>query len=72
MQDAVQIEIIKSTEEGVTIRLPWLEVPVQMNRTFFDERVNAGYFQIKEGVEALENSPELLDQHEQVTQQNIQ
>ena len=44
---AIEIQIIESTPDLVRVQLPFLEVPVEMNREFFNRRIQSGYFRIQ-------------------------
>lgn len=43
----IQVEIVEENQNGVIVRLPFLEVPIEMNWAFFTKRVEAGYFQLR-------------------------
>ena len=43
----IQVEIVEENQNGIIVRLPFLEVPIEMNWAFFNKRVEAGYFQLK-------------------------
>lgn len=42
----INIEILEKTPEFVAVKLPFLDVPVQMNYHFFNKRLESGYFKI--------------------------
>lgn len=47
---SINVEILESTSDFVKIKLPFIEVPIQVNYQFFKPRVENGYFKIKHGV----------------------
>lgn len=42
----IQVEIVEENQDAIIVRLPFLEVPIEMNWAFFNKRVEAGYFQL--------------------------
>lgn len=44
----IDIEILESTQEFVKVKLPFLDIPVEMEHRFFEPRMQKGYFRIWE------------------------
>ncbi len=44
---SINVEILESTHDFVKIKLPFTEVPIQVNHQFFKPRVENGYFKVK-------------------------
>lgn len=42
----IQVEILEESKDGLKVKLPFLEVPVEMNWAFFNKRLDAGYFKL--------------------------
>ena len=42
----IDVKIIDSSPDSVTVKLPFLEVPIQMNHELFNKRMKSGYFQV--------------------------
>ncbi len=42
----VQVILIEADQEQVMLKLPFLDVPVEMSRSFFQERLKNGYYNI--------------------------
>jgi len=49
----VDVEVLESTPDGIKVKLPFLEVPVEMNHYFFQKRLECGYFKVREMKEHL-------------------
>jgi hypothetical protein len=49
---AIEVKILEMTKEKLKVKLPFTNVPVQMNIPFFKTRLKAGYFKL--------NSPDQL------------
>lgn len=45
-QKKVPIEILEHSKETIKVKLPFLDVPVEMNQNFFKSRLEQGYFVI--------------------------
>lgn len=43
---STQVILIQADHEQVTLKLPFLDVPVEMNRSFFQRRLRDGYYKI--------------------------
>lgn len=43
----IQVEIVEEKQDAIIVRLPFLEVPIEMNWAFFNKRVEVGYFQLR-------------------------
>ena len=50
-QKSIDIQVIKTTPEMVTVKLPFIEVPVGMNYDFFKKRLESGYFNVLDSSE---------------------
>lgn len=48
MNKPIQVEIVEENQDGIIVRLPFLEVPIEMNWAFFYKRVEVGYFTFKQ------------------------
>jgi len=46
MNKPIQVEIVEENQDGIIVRLPFLDIPIEMNWAFFKKRVEAGYFQL--------------------------
>lgn len=55
MNKPIQVEIVEEKQDGIIVRLPFLEIPIEMNWAFFYKRVEAGYFTFRQA-EQLPNS----------------
>ena len=44
--EPIEIQILEETSEFVKVKLPFLEVPVEMNQSFLKKRLDSGYFQL--------------------------
>jgi hypothetical protein len=44
----IDIEILESTPQCVKVKLPFLDIPVEMDHQFFKPRMEKGYFRIWE------------------------
>ncbi len=42
----IQVNVVESSQDFITVKLPFLEVPVQMNHELFRNRMKSGYFHI--------------------------
>lgn len=42
----IQVEVLEESKDGLKVKLPFLEVPVEMNWAFFNKRLDAGYFKL--------------------------
>jgi hypothetical protein len=42
----IDIEILESTPKSVKVKLPFLDIPVEMDQQFFQPRMEKGYFRI--------------------------
>ena len=42
----IDVKIIDSTPNFITVKLPFLDIPVKMNHELFNKRMESGYFQI--------------------------
>lgn len=42
----IQVEILEESKDGLKVKLPFFEVPVEMNWAFFNKRLDAGYFKL--------------------------
>lgn len=47
MNKPIQVEIVEENQDGIIVRLPFLDIPIEMNWAFFNKRVEAGYFQLR-------------------------
>ena len=45
-KSVVQVIVIEADKEKVMLKLPFVDVPVEMNRTFFQRRLRNGYYKI--------------------------
>ena len=45
---SITVKIVGQSTDQITVRLPFLDVPVTMNRSFFERRVRCGYFQLED------------------------
>ncbi len=45
-KSVIQVILIEADQEQVMLKLPFLDVPVQMNRNFFQRRLRNGYYKI--------------------------
>jgi hypothetical protein len=43
---AINVKIIKLTTELVKVKLPFLDVPMEMSRDYFSKYLDSGYFKI--------------------------
>ena len=55
-KEPVQIEIVEKNSDFLKVKLPFLDIPVEMNWAFFNKRLEAGYFIIKNRQHTLHNS----------------
>ncbi|MEL6865775.1 MAG: hypothetical protein AAFP19_15225 [Bacteroidota bacterium] len=53
-QQSVNVKILESEENFVKVELPFVEVPVFMNREFFNKRIKSGYFNVLNREELLQ------------------
>lgn len=44
---SVDIIILESTPNFIKVKLPFLDIPVQMNHQFFNSRLRQGYFKVR-------------------------
>lgn len=42
----IQVEILEESKDGLKVKLPFLEVPIEMNWAFFNKRLDVGYFKV--------------------------
>ena len=47
-QKPIYIKVLETNLDFVKVKLPFLDVPVSMNREFFNKRLKNGYFHILE------------------------
>ncbi len=45
---SINVDVLESAPDFVKVKLPFLEIPVKMNRDFFNSRLQIGYFQLSE------------------------
>lgn len=45
----IRIDVLCTTLDSIVVKTPFLEVPIEMNYSFFRKRVDAGYFVLQEG-----------------------
>ena len=43
---SVYVRILEATEKTIKVMLPFIDIPIEMNRTFFNKRVESGYFKL--------------------------
>ena len=43
---SIEVEILETTPDFVKVKLPFLDIPVQMNHSFFQKRMEVGYFKV--------------------------
>lgn len=44
--EQIEIKILEETPESVKVKLPFLDVPVEMNQSFLKKRLESGYFKL--------------------------
>lgn len=47
---SVNIQILDQTGDFVSVKLPFLDVPVKMNNEFLEKRIQNGYFKVQNEV----------------------
>jgi len=57
----VDVEILDIYDNALSIKLPFVEVPITMNYDFFSQRVATGYFKLKSDDIKRKISKELLN-----------
>ena len=45
--EPIEIQILEETPEFVKVKLPFLDVPVEMNQSFLKKRLDSGYFKLQ-------------------------
>ncbi len=45
---SVNVKILEATPDLVKVKLPFMDIPVQMSYNFFQKRLEKGYFKIQE------------------------
>ena len=45
-QQSIEVQKIEAKAKKLKIELPFLSIPITMNRAFFDRRLKSGYFKI--------------------------
>ncbi len=46
MNKPIEVEIVEENQDGIIVRLPFLDIPIEMDWAFFKKRVEVGYFQL--------------------------
>ena len=44
---SIEIEILDSTPDCIKVKLPFLDIPVEMNDQFLRPRLESGYFRLR-------------------------
>ena len=45
---SIEVEILERHPDVVKVKLPFLDIPVEMNHEFLRKRVESGYFKVRE------------------------
>lgn len=53
---SIDVEVLESANDFVKVKVPFLEVPVEMSHQFFNTRLETGYFKVK-GNPKLKDKP---------------
>lgn len=46
--ETVEVKILEEKPDGVLVKLPFLDIPVEMNHYFLQKRLEMGYFKIQQ------------------------
>ena len=44
----IKIKILESTANYIKVKLPFLDIPAKMTHSFFQSRIDSGYFKIRD------------------------
>ena len=44
---SIEVDILEATPHYIKVKLPFLDIPIQMNHKFFNSRLKSGYFKIR-------------------------